>query len=253
VSQHRKQLKANGVTTLPGFLTPKAVADAVVEVEEKEGRAYTMQTDHNIYLRDSDQSLPSDHIRNLRLDTKVAALACDQLKEDGPLKTVFRSSSFLEFTRLLLQLPALHRNIDPIGAVFVNIYRDGYSHNWHFDESQWSTTVLLQEADEGGDFLYTRPFRDELKESTTQDIAARLVQDHETEMANTLEFKPGTLNIFQGRRSLHSVTECKGSKNRLLGVLHYSGTEGVRNTPRVQKLFWGKEDHGPAYTVIPTV
>jgi len=51
VSQHRKQLQANGVTTLPGFLTPKAVADAVMEVEEKEGRAYTMQTDHNIYLR----------------------------------------------------------------------------------------------------------------------------------------------------------------------------------------------------------
>ena len=27
---------------------------------------------------------------------KVAALACDQLSEEGPLKTVFRSSSFLE-------------------------------------------------------------------------------------------------------------------------------------------------------------
>ena len=86
--------------------------------------------------------------------------------------------------------------------------------------------------------------------------------------------RPGTLNIFQGRRSLHSVTECRGSKNRfctrfwwyditfkkmrqeivfywfsrnqtvqlssfyflqiyflenrLLGVLHYSGSEGVR-------------------------
>jgi len=33
------------------------------------------------------------------------------------------------------------------------ILRDGYSHNWHFDESQWSTTVLLQEAEEGGDFF----------------------------------------------------------------------------------------------------
>ena len=35
-------------------------------------------------------------------------------------------------------------NVDPIGAVFANIYHDGYSHNWHFDESHWSTTVLLQ-------------------------------------------------------------------------------------------------------------
>jgi hypothetical protein len=130
-----------------------------------------METDHNIYLRPGDPALPPLHARNLRLDTKVdtsfsfsissllsfsfsfffslscskvAALACDQLEEAGPLKTVFRSDSFREFLRLLLQLPALHRNVDPIGAVFANIYHDGYSHNWHFDESHWSTTVLLQ-------------------------------------------------------------------------------------------------------------
>ena len=28
---------------------------------------------------------------------------------------------------------------------------------------------------------------------------------------------------------------------------------GVRNTPRVQKLFWGREDAGPAYIVTPTM
>ena len=33
------------------ILARSAVADAVAEVEEKEERAYTMQTDHNIYLR----------------------------------------------------------------------------------------------------------------------------------------------------------------------------------------------------------
>ena len=36
-----------------------AVADAVAEVEEKEERAYTMQTDHNIYLRFSWADLTS--------------------------------------------------------------------------------------------------------------------------------------------------------------------------------------------------
>ena len=34
--------------------------------------------------------------RALFCSSQVAALACDQLREDGPLKTVFRSSSFLE-------------------------------------------------------------------------------------------------------------------------------------------------------------
>ena len=69
----------------------------------------------------------------------------------------------LRFVQQILNVPQLHRNIDPVGAVFVNIYKvdaiavadtwgkimfyhfqDGYLHNWHFDESHWSTTLLLQ-------------------------------------------------------------------------------------------------------------
>ena len=54
---------------------------------------------------------------------QVAALACDLLDEDGPLKVLFKSDSFLNFIRQILNVPSLHRNIDPVGAVFVNIYR----------------------------------------------------------------------------------------------------------------------------------
>lgn len=252
VGHHRDQLEKYGVTTLPGFLTSTAVASAVEEVKKKELEAFTMQTHHNIYLKPLDPNLPDDHIRNRKLNTKVAALACDQVDELNPLKTVFRSDSFLELLRLLLNLPSLHRNIDPVGAVFVNIYRDGYSHNWHFDESQWSTTILLQEAESGGAFRYTPPFRKEEQEEVTQELAQELLGGG-GQGASTLEFRPGTLSIFQGRRSLHSVTECRGARSRLLGVLHYSPKEAARNSPGVQKLFWGREEQGEAYTVTPTL
>ena len=48
------------------------------------------------------------------------------------------------------------------------------------------------------------------------------------------------MNIFQGRRSLQSVTQCSGPVPRLLGVLHFSKKEGIRNSPGVQELFWEK-------------
>merc|ERR1712045_426549 len=97
------------------------------------------QTDHNIYLTaaDWDREQGAGHVSNRRLDTKVAALACDLLAEESPLKVLFRSDSFLNFVRRILNVPSLYRNIDPVGAVFVNIYKDGYLHNWHFDESHW--------------------------------------------------------------------------------------------------------------------
>jgi len=252
VKFHQEQLLQNGVTTLPGLVTKEALDETVKEVEGKADTSFTMKTDHNIYLKESDKSLDTNHIRNKRLDTKVAALACDELSEQGPLKVIFRSESFLKFVQQILNLPSLHRNVDPVGAVFVNIYNDKFSHNWHFDESHWSTTILLQEAEKGGDFQYTKAFRNEDDETLTYDIAEKVISGDE-EHVNTLEFKPGTLNIFQGRRSLHSVTTCHGPVSRLLGVLHFSQKEGVRNSPGVQELFWGKVVQDRTYEVTPTM
>jgi len=248
---HQDQLQQNGVTTLPELITKEAIDEAVKEVELKAPISYTMETDHNIYLKKTDETKPITHISNQRLDTKVAALACDELAEEGPLKVVFRSDSFLKFVQQILNLPSFHRNVDPVGAVFVNIYKDSFSHNWHFDESQWSTTILLQEAEKGGDFQYTKPFRNEEDETQTHDIAGKVISGDDDHV-KTLEFKPGTLNIFQGRRSLHSVTTCYGPVSRLLGVLHFSPKEGVRNSPGVQELFWGKVVQDRKYEVIPT-
>ena len=94
-------------------------------MEEKIDQSYTMQTHHNIYLtkEDWDVSRSRDHVSNRRLDTCVAALACDLLQEQGPLKILFRSESFLKFIQQILNVPTLYRNVDPIGAVFVNIYK----------------------------------------------------------------------------------------------------------------------------------
>ena len=95
------------------------------EVEMKLDQSYTMATDHNIYLtkEDWDSDKAKEHVSNRRLDTKVAALSCDLLREDGPLKILFKSNSFLQFVQKILNIPTIHRNVDPIGAVFVNIYK----------------------------------------------------------------------------------------------------------------------------------
>ena len=101
------------------------VSSCCQEVEMKQDQSYTMQTNHNIYLtkEDWDRSRSKEHVCNQRLDTKVAALSCDLLQEDGPLKIIFKSNSFLRFIQKILNIPTIYRNVDPIGAVFVNIYK----------------------------------------------------------------------------------------------------------------------------------
>ena len=96
---------------------------------------------------------------------------------------------------------------------------------------------MLQQPEQGGLFQFTKPFRNEDNERQTYNIADKVLNGDQ-EHIQTLEFLPGrlkssklrsshisfagTLSIFQGRRSLHSVTKCHGAKNRLLGVLHFS-------------------------------
>ena len=58
------------------------------------------------------------HISNKRLDTKVAVPACDVLSEEGLLKVLFKSNSFLNFVQQILNRPSFYQNIDPVEAVF---------------------------------------------------------------------------------------------------------------------------------------
>jgi hypothetical protein len=57
---------------------------------------------------------------------------------------------------------------------------------------------------------------------------------------HTLNFRPGTLSIFSGSRSLHRVTTVEGPRSRLVAVLTFATRPGFRNSAKVQKLFWGR-------------
>lgn len=58
--------------------------------------------------------------------------------------------------------------------------------------------------------------------------------------ANNLTFEPGTLSIFQGSQCLHRVTQCRGDRDRYVAVLCFSIRPGVKNSAKVQEMFWGR-------------
>ena len=48
---------------------------------------------------------------------------------------------------------------DPLARVNVMSYREGEALNWHFDRSEFTTTLLLQEPSGGGEFQYRTDLR----------------------------------------------------------------------------------------------
>ena len=84
----------------------------------------------------------------------------------------------------------------------------------------------------------------EREEGKHFEVMSQIVDDNQEQglpdLARNLEFEPGTLSIFQGNQCLHRVTKCKGPTDRLVAVLCFSTRQGVRNSPKVQEMFWGR-------------
>ena len=141
----------------------------------------------------------------------------------------------------------MHRLADPLGAASINVFRSGWAHAWHYDESEFTVTLSLVQAAEGGAFEFTEPLRRSVDDLAFETTAA-VINDH-SEYAvepagaacpsvRTAPFAPGTLQIFAGRTSLHRVSEVKGE--RLVAVYCFSDVEGFVNSPEVQRMFWGR-------------
>jgi hypothetical protein len=247
----------DGIVTLPGFLTAPALAAAVQEVEGVKAAAWHTNTKHNVFLDSGDPALPADHVRNRQLPTTVASLAYDRLDHAGPLLRLYHTESFTAFLAAVLGLPALHRLADPLGAASINIFQPGTGHNWHFDESAFSVTLMLQRAEAGGAFRHTPPLREVGGEGKELYSALEAVLAGEEEV-DSLRFEPGTLSIFSGSRCLHvvptahysaqctvhwvmytavtvcmQVTKVEGDRDRLVAVFCFSTRPGVRNSAKV--------------------
>jgi len=253
IAAAREEFLHSGVATFPDFLVPSAIKKAVTECEIEKGvtkPCFVTDDTHNAYLLPDDPSFPPTHVRNKRMSTKVASIAADELPQRGVLMDLYNDDRLRELIRRVVYgedgEKEIHKSADPIGCCSVNVFKSGWLHSHHFDESEFSTTLMLQRPESGGMFEFTERIRssqDEFQFSTVEDVIAH--QDDQKNMktstkVSTLAFEPGTLSIFAGRYSLHRVTPCEGEVDRLVSVLTFANTEGYKNSPQVQKLFWGR-------------
>ena len=262
VAKGRAAIAETGCASFPGFLRPEVTAAAAKEAATVAPDAFVTDAWHNAYqIPDPDASLPEDHVRNLKMRTRVASTAYDEL--DGPLRDLYTYDGLVDFVSAIVSND-LHRLADPLGACSINIFRPGWHHAWHFDESEFTTTLCLQQAEEGGEFEFTPPLR-ESQDDLAEGPVSRIVKersgyeplvsgsDHEGQgvVAHselppiaTAPFEPGTLQIFAGRYSLHhvkSIPEHPGiTKDRLVAVLCFASEPGLINSPSVQEMFWGR-------------
>jgi hypothetical protein len=252
VAEARDSLREHGLASFPDFLTRQALDNAAEAARRAAPQAFTTDAWHNAYQQPgSDDALPPSHARNVRMRTRVASTAYDELPAGrGGLRELYSLDCLARFVAAITQNPA-HRLADPLGCCSVNVFRPGYFHAWHFDEAETTVTLCLQEAERGGQFEYSPALRRDASDLALGPVVSIIgahseysVDPAPTPVAEpqvaTAPFAPGTLQIFQGRFSLHRVTRVQGERDRLVAVLCFADKPGLVNSPEVQLMFWGR-------------
>ena len=83
----------------------------------------------------------------------------DRIPEQSALRSLYNWDPLRDFVGQVLGKSSFHRSEDPFGACSINVFTDGGVHGWHFDESEFTITLMLQAPESGGEFEYVPAIR----------------------------------------------------------------------------------------------
>lgn len=233
----RADLMQRGMFNLDGLVRPETTRACVAGIAPLMAtEAFRHERLHNIYFRSDIPELPADHPALHRFKTSNSTLCADQLAGSDLLK-IYNWRPLVRFLAAIMGKRRLYPMGDPLARVNVMSYQAGEALNWHFDRAEFTTTLLLQRPDHGGEFEYRTGLRSET--DANYDGVARLLKNRDRQKQR-LELQPGTLNVFRGRNTAHRVTKVEGETPRMIAVFSYFEQAGAMLTEKERIGFYGR-------------
>jgi hypothetical protein len=216
----RDELNETGACNLQAFIRDRVTEEAAREAQALVSLAYRKDTRRNAYFTKDDPTLPSDHPLRAFFPLKMSQLAKDVIPKTAAIQQLYEWDPLTDFIRRVVGLDLLYRNADPFLALNLTYLNPGDLQPWHYDHNEFTVTLLLQEAESGGEFEYVPRIRSATDENfeAVKRLFAGTYRD-----VRRLPRRPGTLTIFKGRHAMHRVTEVGGNRPRISALLSYDG------------------------------
>ncbi|MEX0286927.1 MAG: hypothetical protein AB3N23_20165 [Paracoccaceae bacterium] len=226
IEDTRRSLNDEGCAVLPGFAHADGVRALVAEADSVAHQAHTSFGRTNAYFSKDDPKLAPGHPVRRFYDRSNAFIPADNFPAKGPLRFIYEAPGFMPFIRDALDEPAARffRYDDPLADVIVNMVHEGDGFPWHFDTNNFTVTLAIQNAEEGGAFEYVPSLRT-AEDENYSGVARVLNGDHS--LVRRLELQPGDLQIFKGRYALHRVAPVSGATRRYVGIFSFVEREGM--------------------------
>ncbi len=237
VERARVQLRDSGCAVVEDLVGPRAVEllDAEI-VDRKHTTHYSTQVMNPYFHTEINLGYPERHPVNTFIERSSGFIPGDSWEPGCATDVLFRSPELAAFIADCLEVPELHCYADPLAGLTANVLDPGQQFTWHFDTNDFAVTVLVREADEGGRFEYVPNIRSASDEGFA---AIQRVLEGGSEGVVSLDLRPGDLQIFRGRHSLHRVTRVAAhSCPRHAAILAYTEKAGViGRLERTRQLF----------------
>lgn len=234
----KSTLDEEGALVLPQFISDTALQMMKEEASAGLSDAYFCASKHNVYLTPSDAKFNHNHPRNREVVSSKGLIGDDQLSNSSPLKHLYLNKQFQSFIAQIVGEDGLYSYADPLSSVNVHYAKEGQELGWHFDNSSFAITLLIDKPEAGGEFQYLKDVRDADAGEYSFDIVGKLLDGDIA--PHSLSMEPGTLVLFRGRNSIHRVTPTIGTKTRMLAVLAYNSEPGVSLSESARMTFYGR-------------
>ena len=234
----REERARRGMAVLPGFLRPEAIGPLRAECESLAKLGHFSEVQGTPYIELPPADLPEDHPRRTFQRTALTAVAYDLFPADSALRALYESDVLMDFVRVLLERERLFRYADPFGALNLAAMSEGDELHWHYDQTDFVVSIAIQSSLSGGDFECVPLVRREGDEN--YDLVREVLHGRGGAAVATIPMTPGTLMVFEGRRSLHRVSPIRGARPRYVALLAYDTKPGTDSSPLLKRVRYGR-------------
>ena len=238
ISTCKSALDQSGVLVLADFILPDALQTIASEAAAKQDKAYFCTQQHSVYLTPANPNFDADHPANAQVTSSKGCICDDLVGMQSPLRTLYDADAFRSFVKAVTGEAALHPYADPLSSINIHYAHRGQELGWHFDNSSFAITLLIQKPEAGSRFEYVKNLRDADAGEMNYDAVGALLAGH-TE-PEVLSMEPGTLVLFRGRNSIHRVSPNESDRTRMLAVLAYNSKPGVALSESARMTFYGR-------------
>lgn len=232
----RADLARDGCAVIKQFLTPIGIAALASEADGVADKGHRSFNRTNVYFTKDDPGLSADDPRRQFFDRSNSFVPADNFAKSGPLRTIHDSQGFDQFVKDCLQEEEFYRYADPLADVIVNMAEEGNGFPWHFDTNNFTVTIAIQNAEEGGAFEYAPRIR----EGDENFAEVSRVLKGTSDKVKVLHLEPGDLQIFRGRYSLHRVAPLAGRRPRYVAIFSYVGEPNMVGAPERTMQLYGR-------------